>query len=252
MGTQLVLPDLCASMKTQILALCAMSGLCACINAADVTDAPLAVYYSFETAPPAPIFTEMRSEMTRILAPAHLQVAWRSLNNRSPEGEDFREVVVLRFRGTCSLDKTAFQDGTGPSLVGLALAETELVDGHVLPFGEVQCDKLRRFIAPAARKLDSDAGNVALGRAMARVGAHELYHMLTHSGAHARTGIARAEHSRAELTGASFDFARPDTDWLRAWVDKQPLATASLEPVHPETDEPPAEASSDIISVGTR
>jgi hypothetical protein len=239
-------------MSIRILALCAMSGLCACLNAADVADAPLAVYYSFETAPPPALFTEMQSELTRILAPAHLQVTWRSLDNRGAEGEDFREVIVLRFRGTCSMDRNAPQNASAPIAVGLALAETELVDGHVLPFGEVQCDQLRRYIAPVAHRPDGDGGNATLGRAMARVGAHELYHMLTQSGAHARTGIARAEHSRAELTAASFDFARSETEWLRSWVEKQPLATASLEPIHPEMDETAAEASSDIVSLGTR
>jgi hypothetical protein len=66
-----------------------------------------------------------------------------------------------------------------------------------------------------------DSGNAALGRAMARVGAHEIYHMLTGSTNHARSGIARAEHSRTELTEASFTFAKPEEDWLRAWVLRQ-------------------------------
>lgn len=222
-------------MKIRLIALCAMSGLCACLNAANNvnaraaarTETPLAVYYSFESIPADSLVREMQSELARILAPADLRVAWRALDNRVPE-EDFREVVVLRFRGVCAFDREAARAESGKDAAGATLAETDLVDGHVLPFGEVQCDQLRRYIAPAERKLDQQEGDAALGRAMARVAAHEIYHMLTGSAAHARSGIARAEHSRAELTGSTFDFARPETEWLRAWVESRPMASTVL------------------------
>jgi hypothetical protein len=56
---------------------------------------------------------------------------------------------------------------------------------------------------------------------MARVGAHEIYHMLTGSDSHASQGIARASHTRADLTAPTFAFAKTETNWLRGWVDKQ-------------------------------
>jgi hypothetical protein len=62
--------------------------------------------------------------------------------------------------------------------------------------------------------------NASLGRAIARVSAHEIYHMLTGSERHARRGIARSSHSRAELTAPRFGFAQKETDWLRAWAIK--------------------------------
>jgi hypothetical protein len=206
------------SLKIRFFALCALSGACACLHAAEITAAPLAIYYSFDTAPPRTMFTAMQSELTRILAPARLQVAWRSVDNRPPVAEAFREIVVLRFRGACQFEKDPVDVASGPDPAGLPLAETELVDGHILPFGEVRCDQLRRFIAPVVGNVKRDRANAALGRAVARVGAHELYHMLTGSMLHASRGIARAEHSRAELVAVSFTFARPEQEWLRLWA----------------------------------
>ena len=209
-------------MKIKLLALCAVTGLCASLQAADTSDVSLAIYYSFETSPPPRLFAAVQSELTRILAPANLHVTWRPIDNRSGTDEAFREIVVLRFRGACLFDENSAAD-VGPDAAGYPLAETELVDGHILPFGEVQCDPLRHYIAPLETKRDLDHENTALGKAIARVGAHEIYHMLTGSVTHARTGIARAEHSRADLTAGSFSFAKPETDWLRSWAQRQTI-----------------------------
>lgn len=212
-------------MKIRLLALSAIAGLCACtMNAASLparanAEPPLAIYYSFESLPPGTLMNEMQSELARILAPAGLDVAWRQLEHPSAT-ESFREVVILRFRGSCSLNPETALDHNGPDPAGNPLAETELADGRVLPFGEVECDQLRRYIAPAADISDAERGNQALGKAIARVAAHEIYHMLTGSGAHARSGIARAAHSRSELTATTFDFAQNDTAWLRGWVER--------------------------------
>lgn len=215
-------------MRNRILALCALTGVCACLEAATrpANPNPLAIYYSFDSAPPPVLFSEIQTELDRILAPTGISVVWRSLEHRSP-GEAFREIVILRFQGACYFEP-GVSDSPAADNGSLTLAETDLVDGRILPFGDVQCDRLRHFLAPVESKLKEDAGNAALGRAIARVSAHELYHMLTGSMNHARAGIARAEHSRAELTGSSFDFAKPEEAWLRGWV-KQHMAPADTD-----------------------
>jgi hypothetical protein len=182
------------------------------------------------------MFTAMQSELTRILAPAELNVTWRAIDNHVTDNESFPEIVVLHFRGTCLFAQDVPKGAPAPRSpipAGLTLADTDLVDGHVLPFGEVQCDELRRFIAPAASALRHDHANALLGRAIARVGAHEIYHMLTGSSLHALSGIARAEHSRKELLAASFAFARPEQQWLRSWAQKlKPPLRTEIATVH--------------------
>jgi hypothetical protein len=217
-------------MKLRSIALLATSALC-CLNAASLisaaslpagksTKAPVAIYYSFDSPPPAALFTEMQSELGRILAPAGLRVTWRSLDVPEKRAEDFPEIVVFRFHGECSFEG----GGSGaPVPAGLALAETEIVDGHVLPFGAVACDVVRRFIAPLARSFGEEDKNAALGRALARVSAHEIYHMLTGSQTHGNQGITRSTHSRTDLSASSFTFAKGETDWLRAWAEKHEL-----------------------------
>jgi hypothetical protein len=75
--------------------------------------------------------------------------------------------------------------------------------------------------------------NARLGRAIARVSAHEIYHMLTGSEEHARRGIARAKHNREELTAPTFAFAREETNWLRAWAAANPGIQRAVAAVGP-------------------
>jgi len=125
---------------------------------------------------------------------------------------------------------------------GQSLAATDVADGRVLPFGSVDCDTLRRFIAPKLKFLSPEEKNARLGRAIARVGAHEIYHMLTGSEGHARWGIARARHSREELTAPAFAFAPRENNWLRAWVAK-PGGRHAVAAVEPGTSRDEAEAT---------
>jgi len=208
-------------MMIRTFALFAIAALCS-LKARNLTaDAPLAIYYSFDSPAPPALFEELQSELDRILAPANLRVAWRSTDAQNSGAEDFPDIVVFRFHGRCSFETNSAEEELLQDPGGAALASTQIADGHVLPFGEVDCDKLRHFIAPATRALDASARNCALGRAMARVSAHEIYHMLTGSELHASKGIARPAHSRAELTIPTFTFDKPETDWLRNWAGKE-------------------------------
>jgi hypothetical protein len=232
-------------MMIRSIALSAMAvtfSLCA----AELSVAPLAIYYSFDTPPAASLVAEMESEVGRILAVGGVRVVWRDV--ASPrKGEDFPGVVVLRFRGVCSFgeDRGVIQPEEQPA--GQPLAETDVAAGRVLPFGSVDCDRLRGFIAPVVRSLGQEDKNARLGRAMARVGAHEIYHMLTGSEEHARRGIARAKHSREQLTAPTFAFAREETNWLRDWVaanrrDQRVVAAVEVG-IGPDEAEPAAPAA---------
>jgi hypothetical protein len=101
------------------------------------------------------------------------------------------------------------------------------------------------------KSLSVENKNAALGRAMARVGAHEIYHILTGSGTHASQGIARASHSRAELIAPTFAFAKMETNWLRAWADKQAdrPTVAAVESAETQSD---AESAPEPVALAGR
>jgi hypothetical protein len=54
-----------------------------------------------------------------------------------------------------------------------------------------------------------------LGRAMARVLAHEMYHFLTNTGKHSSTGIAKSTYSAGELTAQYLRFELAELEAIR-------------------------------------
>ncbi len=168
----------------------------------------VALYYSFDQPPSERFVSELRTEFTRILEPAGIPVEWRELG-LDLAGE-FTDIFVIRFHGSCSLGKDAAPD----SRLGsdeLSLAETQVSDGRVLPFADVRCDRVRRYLSASAN-FQSEA---ILGRAVARVAAHEMYHMLSGSAGHRGRGIARAEYSKTDLLAETFDFGPRESALLR-------------------------------------
>lgn len=110
------------------------------------------------------------------------------------QNEVFDDVVQFRFRGSCRMaDYAQFMDERGP------LAWTHTSDGDVLPFGEVSCDRVRRAVQSALWGGERGQRDRLFGRALGRVVAHELVHMLQKSHAHTRTGFTKAALSGSDL-----------------------------------------------------
>lgn len=163
---------------------------------------PVALYYSFDQPPSAALFSELQTEFNNIVSPSDIPVEWQQIG--SAGGREYRDIFVIRFHGACTL--TGDKSAAANTFDDRVLAETQVSDGRVLPFADVHCDLLRRFIG--------NAGESVIGRAIARVAAHELYHMLTESTSHCRHGIAQAEYTREDLTGPTFRFAPRETELL--------------------------------------
>lgn len=216
--------------------LCALA--CAAPGAA--AKSPLGLYYSFDRPAPGPVLTAMQAELSRIFAPSGISADWRASGRSSGLNEDFPGVVVFRFSGHCTFDGF---DNDAPDPAGEALAETDTIGAHVLPFAKVNCDRVRAFIAPALKAMPRDWKSGALGRALARVSAHEIYHMLAGVEEHGNRGIFQAGHSRADLTAPAFSFAAPENNWLHAWLERQkpPEQVVQTLPSQPaSTSEEPA------------
>ncbi len=141
----------------------------------------------------------MQQEVDRLLKPAGLSLRWR-LAGENQGRETFAGLVVLNFKGICKADGVPRpSDDFGSMGETRALASTQVLRGRVLPYSDVECDELRKalaFLAPGSGRLERQT---ALGRAMGRVVAHELYHILASTTSHAETGLAKATHSLSEL-----------------------------------------------------
>ena len=112
---------------------------------------------------------------------------------------------MVELNGICALP-AGYAAGNSAAVNGNSLATTNVTDGQVLPFSAVNCAALSRVLAPV---LSKDAGahrDFLYGRAMARVVAHEMYHVLMRTTEHARAGIARSCFSIEDLVAERFEF----------------------------------------------
>ena len=97
----------------------------------------------------------------------------------SVAGTTPNDLVIVKFTGKCVLEPAGYlYDERGP------MAFTYSTDGVVQPFSAVACDKVTSAIRPAMAGGDFAKADMLLGRALGRVLAHEMVHMLSKSGAH--------------------------------------------------------------------
>lgn len=197
-------------MKKTILPLL-FANFCCIARAANAPS--IAVFLDFETTPSAESVSQMKAEVALILAPSGLSLDWRSLTGRSST-ETFPDLVVVRFRGSCQVRNPAMDSELGPAFDHVALASTAVEDGQVLPFSDIKCDEIRRFLAPNLSAVNLPKRESIYGKALGRVVAHELYHIFAATEKHAKQGVARESHSRRDLTDEQFRFSDQETALL--------------------------------------
>lgn len=102
-----------------------------------------------------------------------------------------------------------------------ALAMTYSVDGELLGFGEVECDHVRGCILRALGTGNPAAQEPLYGQALARVMAHELYHMLVHSSLHTRDGLTKERLSGWDLSQEKFNLSDSAVQAVRKAVSRE-------------------------------
>jgi hypothetical protein len=167
----------------------------------------------FQSEPSAETLVQMEREISSIMKPAGIDFDWRMMKDRQI-GESFRDLVVLSFKGHCQTAAPTY-DELGPLAARQPLAYTSVSDGHVLPFSNVECDTIRSYIATNVASAQPKEREGILGRALGRVVAHEMYHMLASTTDHAQAGVARSFHTRKDLTDPEFHFSARETKLLR-------------------------------------
>ena len=176
---------------------------------------PVAVLLQFDEPYSVPALQAMEHEVDSILRPAGYALEWHLLE---PDlvSREYADFVVVRFRGNCETGGLS-----GGMRNGESLARTAISDGRVLPFSEVQCDQVRRFLAGAA----ANGAPEIMGRALARIMAHEMFHMLAATDQHGKRGVARPSHTTQELISSrQFRFDAADLQVLQEARRRGPAA----------------------------
>ncbi len=177
------------------LVTCAISTLAVALlaSAAHPTrPTPLTIVLEFQGPHSDRSVKEMKRELETLLKDSGLVFDWRSRGEL--RGESFPNLVVVRFKGKCILEPVPYlYDERGP------LAFTYSSGSDVLPFSEVACDNVVQAARSAMSGRDFAQADLLLGRALGRVVAHELVHMLSKSGEHGRDGVAQPALSGVRL-----------------------------------------------------
>jgi hypothetical protein len=171
--------------------------------------APIALYSEFERDPPAAVKAALSDELGSIMTPLGLRFEWRDLRGSRVE-EPAVELAVISFKGHCDVDGL-LPHSTTPG----ALGWTHISNGAILPFSDVDCDGIRGFLQRALLLLPAAGREEAFGRALARVLAHELYHIFADTTRHGSCGIGKEAYSVRDLLATGFRFENRESKALK-------------------------------------
>lgn len=155
----------------------------------------LTVLLDFREAASPESLGEMQREVRHLLAPAGLKVHLKLKSELQPD-ETFDDLVIVRFQGSCSAPQDPMlidERGPGP----LALSHT--MGGEIQPFSEVACDSVRRAVESALWGDQRKNREELFGRALGRVVAHELVHIVGRTARHGKSGVFKTSLSGSQL-----------------------------------------------------
>jgi hypothetical protein len=142
-------------------------------------------------------------ELKRLMLPAGIVVSVENEKQRGEMPPIAEHLIVGSFAGSCSVEAM-------PELAdsrGSVLGEAAVSDGKVLPYFTINCPRVLRLLSPVIRPLNRSFRGNLLGRALARVIAHELFHILAQTGEHDHTGIAQSKLTFQDLLSDKFDLS---------------------------------------------
>jgi hypothetical protein len=179
-----------------------LTGFLKIASAGEIKNPEIGLLLRFDAPPGRAFVAAMEREVGRIMSSANLRLKWLFLEN-SDGKQSFARAIVFTFHGSCRA--IAGETGAMQFSRRVTLADT-LVDGRApLPYSEMNCDRLRGFLSTEDDPEEAGAES-RLGFAMARVLAHEMYHVLLHTRTHGKSGIAKAAHTPSALLSGSLRF----------------------------------------------
>lgn len=154
---------------------------------------------------------EMKREFAGIMKGSTLRFDFRSRSEAARVTSD--NLMVVRFKGKCVFEPIPYLiDERGP------MAFTYTTDGEVQPFSEVECGRVIQAMRPAMAGGDFGKGDVLLGRALGRVLAHEVVHILSKSGQHGASGVAKTALSGSQLIAPELRLEPEDLERITGGV----------------------------------
>jgi hypothetical protein len=162
-------------------------------------DSEVVVYLSGIASQPQRPLLYMRLELGRLMGAAGYRVEWSDAGQSRVSTES--PVAVVELRGVCAAAPVS-----GAGTKGAPLATTAISGGQIIPFSSVDCTGLTNVIGPPLSNEPGARREFLYGRAMARLIAHELYHVLLKTREHAREGIARPGFTASDLLSERFEF----------------------------------------------
>jgi hypothetical protein len=132
-------------------------------------------------------------------------------------------LVVVKLVGRCDMDGPPAVQMSGP------LGWSHEANGVILPFSDLACDNIRGAIYGAAVEGHQFRGNVLLGRAMGRVLAHELYHVIANTTEHGRQGVAQSALSARELTSGQLELRPSEVATIQSRLREVRLSARASE-----------------------
>ena len=187
-------------------------------RAATGSDAlPVTVVLDYDHSQSGTSFLAMQSKLDATMHSAGIQLALRKKNTLTKTSE-FESLLVFKMKGTCSMSA---QNHEAPSRVGQALAMAFTTGNEVLPFGEVECDRVRQSLQRVlGMGAHSEEDERLYGSALAVVMAHEIYHMLTNVKHHTREGVTKERLSARDLLDGKLPLSNAARSALEQRVNK--------------------------------
>jgi hypothetical protein len=160
---------------------------------------PVTVLLEFDQPYSDVSVSEMEREAASVLKNTGLILDWEMEASLQPHPE-FKALVVLKMKGSCEMAiAPELIDERGP--LGMAY----VTDGQVLSFGEIECDRIKQSVQRVLPPSTSARKERLYGRALGRVAAHEMVHMLRGSTRHSKSGINQASLTADELISNHID-----------------------------------------------
>jgi len=176
------------------------------------------VVLDFDQVPGKVPVEVMKKEVDALLKASGITLDWRTAGGPNG-GASFDDLVFFKFQGRCKADSDAAAIPPGETR---ALGMTRVENGRVLPFSEVKCDAVRQALTYLRPEANQGERQRALGMAMGRVVAHELYHILARTTAHAARGLAHTVESLEDLVAIpEIPFRREDAEAMKEGVRSQ-------------------------------
>ncbi len=150
---------------------------------------------------------EMGREAAHILRRSSVSLRWHiGVPSQSVNGL----LVVVKLIGHCDMD------GSPAYLVPGPLGWSHVVNGTIIPFSDLACDNLRGAVQSAVAGGNGVRANILLGRAMGRVLAHELYHIVADTSEHGHEGVAEAALSPRQLTSGELELGPSELEAMES------------------------------------